>query len=101
MLIVFDDIIADMLKNSKLNSIVTELFIRGRKVNISLVFITQSCLAVLKNIRLNSMHYFITKNANKREVQQIVFNHSLDIDFRDFMNLCKKSIEKPYSFSVH
>ena len=47
------------------------------------------------------MHYFITKNANKREVQQIVFNHSLDIDFQDFMNLCKKSIEKSYSFSGH
>ena len=47
------------------------------------------------------MHYFITKNANKREVQQIVFNHSLDIDFQDFMNLCKKSLEKPYSFSGH
>ena len=58
-LIVFDDMTADMLSNKKLNPIITELFIRGRKLNISLVFITQSSFAVPKNIRLNSSHYFI------------------------------------------
>ena len=52
-LIVFDDMIQDMLSNEKLNPIVTELFIRGRKLNISLVFIAQSYFAVLKNVRLN------------------------------------------------
>ena len=56
-LILFDDMIADMLSNKKLNKIVTELFIRGRKLNISIVFITQSYLAVPKNLRLNSTHY--------------------------------------------
>ena len=56
---IFDDMIADMISNKKLNSKVTELFIRCRKLNISLVFITQSYFAALKNIRLNSMHYFI------------------------------------------
>ena len=83
-----------MLSNKKLNPIVTELFIRGRKLNISLVFITQSCFAVPKNIRLNSMPYFIMKIPNKRELQQIAFNHSSDIDFKDFMNLYKKCAEK-------
>ena len=90
MLIVFDDIIADMLSNKKLNPAVTELFIRGRKLNISLVFISQSYFAVPKNIRLNSMHYFIMMFSNKRELQQIAFNHSSDIDYKNFMNLNKK-----------
>ena len=89
-LIVFDDMIADILNNKKLNPIVTKLFIRGRKLNISLVFITQCYFAVLKNIRLNSTHYVVMKIPNKREFQQIAFNHSSDIDFRDFMNLYKK-----------
>ena len=99
-LIVFDDMIADMLSNKKLNPIVTELFIRGRKLNISLVFITQSYFAVPKNIRLNSTHYFVMKIPNKRELQQIAFNHSSDIDFQDFMNLYKKCTAKPYFFVV-
>ena len=64
-LIVFDDTIADMCSNKKLNPMVTELFIRGGKLNISLVFITQSYFAVPKNIRLNSTHYFIMKIPNK------------------------------------
>ena len=66
-LILFDDMIADMLSNKKLNPIVTELFIRGRKLNISLVFITQSYFTVTKNIRLNSTHYFVMKIPNRRE----------------------------------
>ena len=85
-MIVFDDMIADMLSNKKLDPIVTELFIRGRKINICLVFITQFYFAVPKNIRLNSIHYFLMKIPNKRELQQIAFHHSLDIDFQDFMN---------------
>ena len=76
------------------------LFFRGRKLNISLVFITQSYFAVPKNIRLNSTHYFVMKIPNKRELQQIAFNHSSDIDFQDFMNLYKKSTAEPYSFLV-
>ena len=97
-LIVFDDMIADMLSNNKRNPIVTELFIRGRKLNISLVFITQSYFSVPKNIRLNSTRYFIMKIPNKRTPQQIAFNHSSDIDFQDFVNLYKKCTAKPYSF---
>ena len=70
-LIVFDDMIADMINNKKLNPIVTGLFIRGRKLNISIEFITQSYFKVPKDVRLNSTHFFIMKILNKRELQQI------------------------------
>ena len=99
-LIVFDDIIADMLSNKKLNPIVTELFIRGRKLDISLAFITQSYFAVPKNIKLNQKYYFVMKIPNKRELQQVAFNHLSDIEFRDVMNLYKKCTAEPYSFLV-
>ena len=74
-LIVFDDMIADMINNNKLNPIVTELFIRGRKLNISIVFITQSYFKVPKDVRLNSTHFVIMKIPSKRELQQIALNH--------------------------
>ena len=89
-LISFDYMIANMLSNKKSNPIVTHLFIRGRKLNISFVFITQFHFAVSKNINLNSTHYFIMKIPNKQELQQIAFNHSSDIDFKDLMNLYEK-----------
>ena len=82
-LIAFDDMIVNMVSNRKLNPIVTELFIRGRKLNISLLFTTQSYFAVAKNIRLNSTYYSIMKIPNKRQLQQIAFNHSSDIDFQE------------------
>ena len=99
-LIVFDDMIADMI-NNKLNPIVMELFIRGRKLNISIVFIMQSYFKVPKDVRLNSTHFFIMKIPNKRELQQIALNHSSDIDFKDFMNIYKKCAAEPYSFLVN
>ena len=99
-LIVFDDMIADMINNKKLNSIVTELFIRGRKLNISLVFITQSYFKVPKDVRLNSTHFFIMKIPNKRELQQIALNHSSDINSKDFIKTYKKQTAEPYSFLV-
>ena len=73
-LIVFDDMIADMMNNKKLNSIVPELFIRDRKLNISLVFITQSSFKVPKDVRLNTNHFFTTKIPNSREFQQTALN---------------------------
>ena len=88
---------ADLLTNEKVNQTVTELFIRGRELNIPLAFISLAYFPVPKNIRLNSMHYFIMKILNKQELQQIVFNHSSDIDFKDFVNLYKKCTAKPYS----
>ena len=81
-LMIFDDMIADMINNKKLNPIVNELFGRGRKLNISIVFITQSYFKVPKDVRLNFTHFFIMKIPNKRELQQITLNHSSDIDFK-------------------
>ena len=99
-LIVFDDMIADMINNKKLNSIVTELFIRCRKLNISLVFISQSYFKVPKHVRLNTTHFFIMKISNKRELQQIAVNHSSDINTKDFIEIYRKRTDKPYSFLV-
>ena len=90
--------IADISNNKKLNSIVTELFIRGRKLNISLVFITQSYFKVPKDVRLNSTHFFIMKIPNKRELQQIALNHSSDINSKDFIKIYEKYTAEPYSF---
>ena len=95
---VFDDMIADMINNKKLNSIVTELFITGRKLYFSIVFITQSYFKVTKNVRLNSIHFFIIKIPNKRQLQQVSLNHSSVIDFKDFMKNYKKCTAEPYSF---
>ena len=95
------DMIADMINNKKLNSIVTELFIRGRKLDISLVFITQSYFKVSKDVRLNSTNFFVMKIPNKREIQQIALNHSSDIYSKDFMKIYKKCTAKPYSFLVN
>ena len=93
--------IADIINNKKLNAIVTELFIRGRKLNISIVFITQSYFKVPKDVRLNYTHFFIIKILNKRELQQIALNHSSDIDFKDFMRIYKECTKEPYSFLVN
>ena len=99
-LIVFDDMIADTIHNKKSNSVVTELFIRGRKLNISLVFITQSYFKVPKDVRLNTSHFFIAKTPIKRELQQIAINHTSDISTKDFANICRKCTAEPYSFLV-
>ena len=101
MLIVFDDMIADMIHNKKLNSIVTELFIRGRKLNVSLVFITQSYFKVPKDVILNTSHNFIAKIPNKIELQQTAINHSSDINTKDFANIYRKCTVEPYSFLVN
>ena len=83
------------------NYSITELFIRGRKSNISLVFISQSYFKVPKDVRLNSTHVFIMKIPNKRELQQITLKHLSDIDFKDFVNIYKRCTAKPYSFLVN
>ena len=82
--------IADMIQTKNLNSILTELFIRGRKLNISIVFITQSYFKVPKDVRLNTTQFFITKILNKRELRQIAINHSSDISAKDFVNIYRK-----------
>ena len=99
-LIVFDDMIADMIINKRINPIVTELLTRGRKVNISTVFSTQSYFKVPKDVRLNTTHFFIMKLPNERELQQIALNHSSDIDLKNFIKIYKKCTAEPYSFLV-
>ena len=85
--IVFDGMIADTMTNRKFQTIIKELFIRCRKLNISLGFITQSYFPVPKDVRLNLTHYFIMKINNRRELRNIVFDHSADIDYNNFMKI--------------
>ena len=99
-LIVFD-MIADMIQNKKLNSIATELFVRGRKLNISLVFITQSYFTVPKDVRLNTTHFSIRKILSKGELQKTAINHSSDIRTEGFVNIYRKCTAEPYSFFVN
>ena len=97
-LIAFDDMIADIMTNKKYQVITKELFIRCRKLNFSLVFITQFYFFVPKDVRSNSTHYFIMKINNKSELQNIVINHSADIDHKDFMKIYRECTKKTYSF---
>ena len=71
---------------------------RCRKINISLVFIAQSYFSVPKVVRLNSMHYFIIKINNKRELENIAINHSADIDYKDFIKSYRECTKEPYNF---
>ena len=87
--------IADIESNKKLSLIVTELFLRGTKLNISLVFISQSYFKMPKTMRLSATYYFIMNIPNKRKLQQIASNHSSDIDFKDFMKLYKDYTKEP------
>ena len=87
--------------NKRLSSIVTELLLRRRKLDISLIFISQSYFKVPKIIRLNATHYFIMKIPNKKELQQIASNYLSDIDFKCFMRLYKDWTKEPYSFFVN
>ena len=97
-LIVFDDMIADIMTNKKFQSIIKELFIRCRKLNISHVFITQSYFSVPKDVRLNSTHYLIMKINNGKELQNIAINHSEDIDYKDFMKIYRECVKEPFNF---
>ena len=96
--IVFDDMIASIMTNKRFQAIIKKLFIICRKLSISLVFITQSYFTVPKDVRLNSTLYLIMKINNKRESQNIVINHSADIDYGDFMKIHRECTEEPYNF---
>ena len=95
--IAFHDMIADIMTNKKIQAIIKELFIRCRKLNISLVFITQSYLSVQKDVRLNSAH-LIMKINNMKELKNVAINHSADIYYKDLMNIYRECIKEPYSF---
>ena len=96
--IVFDDMIADIMNNKRFQAIIKELFIRCRKLNISLLFITQSYFSVQNKVRLNSTHYLFFKVNNRRELQNIAINHSVNIDYKDFLKIYRNCTKEPYSF---
>ena len=97
-LIVFDDMIADIMTNKIFQGIMEELFIRCRKLNISLVCIIQSYFSVLKDVRLNKTHYLIMKLNNRKEFQNIAIDHSADIDYKDFMKIYRECTREPFDF---
>ena len=90
--------IADIMDNRRFQAIIKELFIRCRKLNISIVFITQPYFFVPKDVKLNSTHYLIMKIKNIREIQNIAINHSADIDYNDFIKIYRKCTKEPYNF---
>ena len=95
---VFDDMIADIMTNKKFQALIKELFIRCRKLNISLFFITQSYFSVSKDVRLNTTHYFIMKINGKRELENTARNHSADIDYKYFMKIYRECTKEPFDF---
>ena len=95
---VFDDMIADVMTNKKFQAIIKELFIRCRKLNISLEFITKSYFSVPKDVRLYSAHYIIFKVNSRTELQNIAINHSADIDYKEFLKMFRNCTKEPYSF---
>ena len=97
-LIIFDDMIADIMSNKNFQAIIKELFIRCRKLNIYLAFITQSYFSVPKDVRLNSTHYLIMKINNKTELQNIAINHSANIEYKDFMKIYRECTKEPFNF---
>ena len=97
MLIGFDEMIADMINYEKLNSVVTDIFITGRKLNISLLFYHTIYFKVPKD----SAHLSIMKIRNKRQLQLNAINHSSDINSKDFIKIYKKCTAEPYSFLVN
>ena len=100
-LIVFDDMISDVMSNKKAQQVLKELFIRCRKLNISLIFfLTQSYFSVPKNVRLNCTHYIIFKLNNKRELQNITINHLADIDYKDFVKIYRVCTKEPFHFLI-
>ena len=96
-LIVFDDMIADIMSYKKFQALIKELFIRCRKLNVSLMFITQSYFSVPKDVRLNSTDYLIMKVSNKRKLKNTAVNHSAHIDYKDFMKIYRECTKEPYS----
>ena len=101
-LFAFDDMIADIMTNKKFQAIIRELFIRCRKLNISLTFITQSYFSVPKEATLNLTHCLIMKIHSRKELQNIAISHSADIDYRDVLRIYRNGTNEPYSFlAIH
>ena len=99
-LIIFDDMIADIMKSEKFKAIVKELFIRCRKLNISIVFITQSYFRTPKDARLNTIHYTLMKIGSKKELKNIAEENSRHLDFKDFLKIYNYCTKELYSFMM-
>ena len=99
-LMIFDDMIADIMRSEKVKAIVKEIFIRCRKLNISIVFITQSYFRTLKDARLNSTRYILMKIGNKKELKSIAEENSGHLDFKDFLKIYSYCTKEPYSFMM-
>ena len=97
-LIIFDDMIFHVMSDRRAQQILKDLFIARRKLNISFCFLTQSYFSVLKDVRLNFTHYILFKLNNKRELQNIAINHSADIDYKDFIEICRDCTKEPFNF---
>ena len=97
-LIVFDDMISHVVSDKKAQKILKDLFIRCRKLNISLCFLTQSYFSVSKDVRLNCTHYILFKLKNQRELQNIAINHSADLDYKDFIKIYRICTKEPFNF---
>ena len=97
-LVVFDDVIADIEYNKNFKGIIKELFYRERKINVSIVFITQSYFKALKDARLNSTHYILMKIGNKKELKRIAEEKSGHLDYKEFLKMYNYCTEEPYSF---
>ena len=95
-LIVFDDMISHVMSDKKAQQIIKDLFIRCRKLNISLCFLTQSYFSVPKDVRLNCTHYILFKLNNRRELQNIAIDHSADIDYKDFIKIYRVCTKEPF-----
>ena len=95
-LIVFDDMIADIEYNKNFKRIIKELLYRARKINVSIVFITQSFFRVLKDTRLNSTHYILMKVGNKKELKSIAEEKSGHLDYKDFLKMYNYCTREPY-----
>ena len=99
-LMVFDDMIADIEYNKNFKRIIKELFYRARKINVSIIFILQSYLRVLKDDRLNSTHYILMKISNKKELKRIAEKKSGHLYCKDFLKIYNDCTREPYSFML-
>ena len=97
-LIVSDDMIADIEYNKNFKRIIKDLFYRAHKINVSIVFITQSYFRALKDARLNSTHYILMKIGNKKALESIVEEKSGNLDYKDFLKMYNYCTKEPYSF---
>ena len=97
---IFDEMISHVIKDKKAQHVLQDLFTRPRKLNISLVFISQSYFSVTKTMRLNCTHHLIFKVYNRKELQEIAIDHSADIDYKIFLKIYRNCTKEPYSFLI-